>query len=151
MGLATTMLAEGCTEGEILQAYQEQQITVAPGVRGLQNSAARSLGWREKPERIAALARLTVVGLRVSAVIQRQIHLSLRAHQQHVPGKKGPTTTPTAAVVFALFAPVMRVHVVIDKTTSLQHLLLCTAVDIAPAWYQGVAAEQNSLPRTTPP
>jgi transposase len=31
--------------------------------------------WLEKPERIAALAMLTVVGLLVYAVIQRQVRL----------------------------------------------------------------------------
>jgi transposase len=158
MVLATTMPAEVCRDVEILQAYQEQHITVEPGFRWIKNPAAISPVWLEKPERIAALAMLTVVGLLVYAVIQRQVRLYLRAHQQHVPGNKGPTTAPTAAVVFALFAPVMLVHFVIDKTTSLQghgvqdyHLIICEAVGIDPAWYQGVAAEQNSLPRTTPP
>ena len=66
-----------------------------------QESAAISPVWLEKPKRIAALAMLTVVGLLVYAVIQRQVRLYLRDHEQHVPGNKGPTATPTAAVVFA--------------------------------------------------
>jgi hypothetical protein len=49
---------------------------------------------------------LTVVGLLVYAVIQRQLRLSLRDHDRHIPGNKGPTAIPTAAVVFALFMPV---------------------------------------------
>jgi transposase len=156
--LATTIRSEVCTDVEILQAYQEQHITVEPGFRWIKNPAAISPVWLEKPERIAALAMLTVVGLLVYAVIQRQVRLYLRDHHQQVPGNKGPTATPTAAVVFALFAPVMLVHFVVDNTTSLQghgvqdhHLLICEAVGIDPAWYQGVAAEQNSLLRTTPP
>jgi hypothetical protein len=71
---------------------------------------------------------------------------------------KGLTATPTAAVVFALFAPVMLVQFAMDKATSLQvhgvqdhHLLVCEAVGIDPAWYQGGATGQNSLPRATPP
>jgi transposase len=156
--LATTVGPEGCTDAELLQAYQEQHITVEPGFRWIKNPAAISPVWLEKPERIAALAMLTVVGLLVYAVIQRQVRLYLRAHDQQVPGNKGPTATPTAAVVFALFAPVMLVQLVVDNRTSLQghgvqdhHLMICEAVGIDPAWYRGVATEQNSLPRTTPP
>jgi transposase len=150
--------AESCTDTEILQAYQEQHITVEPGFRWIKNPAAISPVWLEKPERIAALAMLTVVGLLVYAVIQRQVRLYLHHHAQHVPGNKGPTAMPTAAVVFALFAPVMLVQFVMENATSLQvhgiqdhHLIICETVGIDPAWYQGGAPEQNSLPRTTPP
>jgi transposase len=156
--LATTLRSEVCTDVEILQAYQEQHITVEPGFRWIKNPAAISPVWLEKPERIAALAMLTVVGLLVYAVIQRQVRLSLRDHHQQIPGNKGPTATPTAAVVFALFTAVMLVQLVVENTISLQghgvqdyHLLICEAVGIDPAWYHGVATEQNSLPRTTPP
>jgi hypothetical protein len=114
--------------------------------------------WLEKPARIAALAMLTVVGLLVYAVIQRQVRLHRRDHDQHVPGNKGPTATPTAAVVFALFASVTLVQCAGENTTSRQvygiqdhHLLICEAVGIDPAWYQAAAAGQNSRPRTAPP
>jgi transposase len=156
--LATTVPPEVCTDAEMLQAYQEQHITVEPGFRWIKNPAAISPVWLEKPERIAALAMLTVVGLLVYAVIQRQVRLYLHDHDQQVPGTKGPTATPTAAVVFALFAPLMLVQFAVDKTTSLQvhgvqdhHRIVCEAMGIDPAWYQGVAMGQNSLPRTTPP
>ncbi len=78
--LATTVRPEGCTDTELLQAYQEQHITVEPGCRWIKNPAAISPVWREQPERIAALAMLTVVGLLVYAVIQRQVRLYLREH-----------------------------------------------------------------------
>jgi hypothetical protein len=124
----------------------------------IKNPAAISPVWLEKPERIAALAMLTVVGLLGYTVIQRQVRLSLRDHDRHIPGNKGPTTTPTAAVVFALFAPVMLVQFALDNMTSLQphgvqvhHLIVCEAVGIDPVWYQGAATGQNSLSRTTPP
>jgi len=156
--LATTLRSEECTDVEMLQAYQEQHITVEPGFRWIKNPAAISPVWLEKPERIAALAMLTVVGLLVYAVIQRQVRLYLRDHEQQVPGNKGPTATPTAAVVFALFAPVTLVQCAVGKKTSRQvhgvqdhHLLVCEAVGINPAWYQGAATGQNSRPRTTPP
>ena len=84
--LATTGRPEACTDTELLQAYQEQHITVEPGLRWIKNPAALSPGWLEKPERIAALAMLTVVGLLVYAVIQRQVCLSLRDHERHIPG-----------------------------------------------------------------
>jgi hypothetical protein len=156
--LVTTVGAESGTDTELLQAYQEQPIPVEPGLRWIKTPAAISPGWLEKPERMAAVAMRTVVGLRVYAVIQRQVRLSLHAHAQQVPGNKGPTATPTAAVVFDLFAPVMLGQFVMDNATTLQghgiqahHLLICEAVGIDPAWYQGGAPEQNALPRTTPP
>jgi hypothetical protein len=69
--LATTVDAETCTDAEILQAYQEQNTTVEPGFRWIKNPAAIAPVWFEKPERIAALAMLTVLGLLVYSVIQR--------------------------------------------------------------------------------
>ena len=52
----------------------------------------------------------------------------------------------------------MLVQFAMDHTTGLQvhgiqddHLLVCDAVGIDQAWYQGVATGQNSLPRTIPP
>jgi transposase len=156
--LATTLRPEVCTDAELLRAYQEQHISVEPGFRWIKNPAAIGPVWLEKPERIAALAMLTVMGLLVYAVIQRQMRLYLRAHDQQIPGNKGLTATPTAAVVFALFTPVMLVQFAMDKVISFQvygvqdyHLLVCNAVGIDQVWYQGIAAGQNSLPRTTPP
>ena len=156
--LATTLRPEACTDTEMLQAYQEQHITVEPGFRWIMNPAAISPVWLEKPERIAALAMLTVVGLLGYAVIQRQVRLYLRDHDRHLPGNKGPTATPTAAVVIALLTPVTLVHFAIDNAPILQvhgiqdyHRIVCEAVGIDQAWYQGEAAGQNSLLSTTPP
>jgi hypothetical protein len=155
--LAPTLRSEECTDVERLQAYQEHHITVEPGLRWMKNPAAISPVWLEKPARIAALAMLTVVGWLVYAVIHRQVRLSLRDHDQQVPGHKGPTATPTAAGVFALFAPVTLGPCAVGNTTSHQghgiqdhHLLVCEAVGIDPAWYHGGATEQNARPRTIP-
>ena len=156
--LATTVAPEVCTDTELRQAYQEQQTTVEPGCRWIKNPAASSPVWLEQPARIAAFAMLTVVGLLVYAFIQRPVRLSLRAHDKQVPGNKGPTATPTAAGVFALFAPVMLVQLAVDQTLRFQvhgvqahHLSVCEAVGIDSVWYQEVVTGQNSLPRTTPP
>jgi transposase len=147
-----------CTDAELLQAYQEQHITVEPGFRWIKNPAAISPVWLEKPERIAALAMLTVVGLLVYTVIQRQVRLYLRDHARQLPGNKGLTAMPTAVVVFALFTPVTLVHFAVDNASILQvhglqedHLIICEAVGIDYAWYQGAAGGQNSLLSATPP
>jgi transposase len=131
---------------------------VEPGFRWIKNPAAISPVWLEKPARIAALAMLTVIGVLVYAVIQRQVRLYLHDHDRQVPGNKGPTATPTAAVVLALFTLVMLVQFAMDHTTSLHvhglqdyHLIVCDAVGIDQAWYQGGATGQHSLPWTTPP
>src|SRR5712691_8133190 len=70
--LATTVSAAVCADAEILQAYQEQHTTVEPGFRWIKNPAAISPVWLEKPERIAALAMLTVVGLLVSRALHQK-------------------------------------------------------------------------------
>ena len=117
--LATTVGPEVCADTEILQAYHTQNTTVEPGFRWIKNPAAISPVWLEKPERIAALAMLTVLGLLVYAVIQRQVRLSLRQQDHQLPGNKGPTATPTAAVVLALFTPVTMVHFQVGPTDVL--------------------------------
>ena len=117
--MATTLRPAVCTDAEMLQAYQEQHITVEPGFRWSKHPAAISPGWLEKPERIAALAMLTVMGVLVYAVIQRQVRRSLRDHERHLPGNQGPTATPTTAVVFALLTPVMLGHFTVDHAPIL--------------------------------
>ena len=141
--LATTVSAKVCTDAEILQAYQEQHTTVEPGFRWLKNPAAISPVWLEKPERIAALAMLTVLGLLVYSIIQRQVRLYLRTHDQQLPGNKGMTAIPTAAVVLALFAPVALVHFWIGEHEVGQlagvqphHLLICDALGVDHSWYE---------------
>jgi transposase len=141
--LATTVSADTCPDAEVLQAYQEQHITVEPGFRWIKNPAAISPVWLEKPERIAALAMLTVVGLLVYSIIQRQVRLSLRTHDQQIPGNKGMTATPTAAVVLALFSQVTMIQLEVDGQQIEQmygvqpyHLLLCDALGLDHAWYE---------------
>jgi transposase len=140
--LATTLRAEVGTDTELLQAYQEQHPTVEPGFRWIQHPAAIAPVWLEKPERIAALAMLTVLGLLVYSVIQRQVRLHLRAHDQQLPGNKGLTATPTAAVGLALFAQVALVQLWLDaqEVTQLSgvrpyHRLVCDALGLDSSWY----------------
>ena len=101
--------AEG-TDAEVLQAYQDQTTTVEPGFRWIKTPAAIAPVWLEKPERIAALAMLTVIGLLVYSLIQRQVRLYLHTHAQQIPGHKGATATPTATVVLALFSQITLVQ-----------------------------------------
>ena len=147
--LATTVNAETCTDAEILQAYQEQHTTVEPGFRWIKNPAAIAPVWLEKPERIAALAMLTVIGLLVSSIIQRQVRLYLRTHDQQLPGNKGTTATPTAAVVLALFAQVALVQFwlsdhEITQVYGLQphHLLICDALGLDHSCYAAPSAHK---------
>jgi hypothetical protein len=52
--LATTVPTEPGPDAVILQAYQAQHTTVAPGFRWIKTPAAISPVWLEKPERSAA-------------------------------------------------------------------------------------------------
>jgi len=155
--LATTVSAEGCADAELLQAYQDQNATVEPGFRWIKNPAAIAPVWLEKPERIAALAMLTVLGLLVYSVIQRQVRLYLRTHDQQLPGNKGLTATPTAAVVLALFAQVALVQLWIDEQEVVQlsgvqphHLLVCDALGLDSSWYAVPSARKYGRDIQTP-
>jgi hypothetical protein len=106
--------------------------------------------WLEKPERIAALAMLTVLGLLVYRVIQRQVRLYLRTHDQQLPGNKGLTATPTAAVVLALFAQVVLVQLWTDEQEVMQisgvqpyHLLVHDALGLDSSWYEAASVQKN--------
>jgi transposase len=141
--LATTVGTAVCSDEQILRAYQDQNSTVEHGLRWIKNPAAITPMWLEKPERIAALAMLTVVGLLVYGLIQRQVRLYLHDHAQHLPGNKGPTATPTAAVVLSLFTPLMMVQVQVDKLVVQQvygwqdhHGMVCAALGIDQSWYE---------------
>ena len=142
--LATTVSAEGGADGEILEAYQDHNTPVESGFRWSKNPAAIAPVWLEKPERIAALAMLTVLGLLVSSIIQRQVRLYLRTHDQQIPGNKGMTTAPTTAVVLALFAQVALVQLWIEGQEVTQfagvqpsHRLVCDALGLDSSWDTG--------------
>lgn len=146
-----------CTDAEILQAYQEQHTTVESGFRWIKHPAAIAPLWLEKPERIAALAMLTVLGLLVYSLIQRQVRLYLCTHNQQLPGNKGETATPTATVVLSLFANVAWLHVVVgdqevEEVYGVQphHLLGCDALGLDASWYAGPSAQKNGRDIQTP-
>jgi len=149
--LATTVSAEAGADGEILQAYQDQTTTVEPGFRWIKNPAAIAPVWLEKPERIAALAMLTVLGLLVYSVIQRQVRLYLLPHDEQLPGNKGLTAIPTAAVVLALFAQGALVQLWIDGQ-EVQHIyglqphhrLVCHALGLDPSSYAVPLAQKSA-------
>jgi hypothetical protein len=92
--LTTTVDVETCSDEEILRAYQDQNSTGEPGLRWIKNPAAITPMWLQEPERMAALAMLTVVGLLVYSLLQHQVRLYLQEHQQHISGHKGPTGYP---------------------------------------------------------
>ena len=147
--LATAVPPEGGTDAEILQAYQDQNTTVEAGFRWIKNPAAIAPVWLEKPERIAALAMLTVVGLLVYSIIQRQVRLYLRTHDQQIPGNKGLTAIPTAAVVLTLFSQVALVQLWIDEHEVMQiagvqphHLMICDALGLDHSWYEAPSAHK---------
>jgi hypothetical protein len=142
MGLATTVPAEVWGDTDILQADQDQNTTVEPGCRWSKNPAAITPVWLEKPERIAALARLTGLGWLVSSVIQRQVRLALRTQGQQRPGNTGLTAIPTAAVVVAVLAQVALVRLRSDEQEVVQlsggqlyHQLVCDALGLDSSWY----------------
>ncbi len=142
MVLATTLEDSAHPDVAILQAYQDQASTVEHGLRWIKNAAAITPMWLEKPERLAALAMVTVLGLLVYGLLQRQVRLYLQTHHQQVPGNKGPTAQPTAAVVMSLFRVVMQVHLEADEAIArhvygwqAHHAVICDAVGIDSSWY----------------
>ena|SRR5437763_4813964 len=100
---------------------------------------------------------LTVLGLLVSSVIQRQVRLSLRPHDQPLPGNTGLTAIPTAAVVLALFAQGALVQLWIDEQAvkhiyGLQphHRLVCHALGLDSSWYAVPLAQKSGGDGQTP-
>ena len=155
--LATTVRAEAGAEAAMLQTAHDHNTPVAPGLRWSKNPAAISPVWLEQPERLAALALLTVMGLLVSTVIPRQVRLSLRTHDQQIPGHTGMTAPPTAAVVVALFAHVALIQCVIDaheieQISGVQphHLRLCDALGLDSSWSAVPSAQKNGRGIQTP-
>jgi hypothetical protein len=113
--------------------------------------------WLEKPARIAAFARLTVLGLLVYRIIPRQVRLSLRTHAQQLPSNTGLTATPTAAVVLALFTHVARVQLWLDEQEIAQfsgvqpsHLLVCDALGLDSSWYAVPSGQKSDRDIQTP-
>lgn len=110
-----------------------------------------------KPARLAALARLTVVGWLVYTLIQRQVRLSLRLHDQPMPGTKGLTAIPTAAVVLSFCAPVALVPCQRGDQEGAQvygipphHLLCCDALGLDRSWYEAPSAQKSGRSIQTP-
>jgi transposase len=112
--LATTIEESVCSDAEMVRAYRDQTSTVERGFRWIKNPAAIHPVWLEKRERIAALAMLTVVGLLVYGLIQRQVRQYLQEQEETIPGNKGATDNPTATVVFESLATLSRVELSVD-------------------------------------
>jgi hypothetical protein len=93
----------------------------------------------------------------VYSIIQRQVRLYLGTHEQQLPGNKGATSTPTAAVVLALFAQVALIRLEIGEHEVEQiygvqphHLLICDALGLDHAWYEAPAAHKIDQFSQTP-
>jgi transposase len=148
--LATTLDEQRCGDAEIVQAYRDQTATVEHGFRWIKNPAAISPVWLEKPQRIAALAMLTVVGLLIYGLIQRQVRQYLAQHEASIPGNKGPTDVPTATVIFESFATVTRVELTLEGMTVCQiqgwqahHDLICKALELDLSIYENLTPQEN--------
>jgi hypothetical protein len=95
---------------------------------------------------------LPVVGVLVYSLIRRQVRPYLQQHQQAIPGNKGDTVKPTAAVVFESFASVTQVSLDGDGGEVCQvhgwqahHQLMCQALGVDKFWYEQVADQKKNL------
>src|SRR5262245_38387385 len=138
---ATTGPPAAGTATALLPASQDHTSPVDPGFRWRKPPAASAPVWLEKPERMAALARLTVVGVLVYRSLQRQVRLPLRLQDQQMPGTTGLTAIPTAAVGVALLVQAALVQCRIADQDGEQvygvqphHLLCCDALGLDRSW-----------------
>jgi transposase len=150
--LATTIDASICGDAEIVRAYRDQTTTVERGFRWIKNPAAIHPVWLEKRERIAALAMLTVVGLLLYGLIQRQVRQYLQEHEETIPGNKGETESPTATVVFESFTTLCRVALNVDGASVDQfhgwqahHGRVFQALGLSPLIDDDSAIQKNDL------
>lgn len=148
--LATTIDETTCGDAEMIKAYRDHTTTVERGFRWIKNPAAISPVWLEKRQRIAALAMLTVVGLLVYGLIQRQVRQYLQEHQASIPGNKGETDMPTATVVFESFVSVTRVELRVEGMTiseihgwQAHHELICRALELDDLIYESPTTQKN--------
>jgi hypothetical protein len=149
--VATTIDEASGGDREIVQAYRDQTSTVERGFRWIKNPAAINPVWLEKRKRIAALAMLTVVGLLVYGLIQRQVRQYLQEHHASISGNKGETDTPTATVVFESFASVTWVELRVEGLTISQvhgwqvhHELICQALELDALIYGSPTTQENN-------
>jgi hypothetical protein len=84
-------------------------------------------------------------------LVQRQVRLYVQRQQQQLPGNKGMTATPTAAVVLALFTSVMMVQLAVDTRivrhvygVQGHHLMVLDALGLDRAWYAVPSHQENS-------
>ena len=150
--LATTIEEWICSDAEIVRAYRDQTTPVERGFRWIKNPAAIHPVWLEKRERIAALAMLTVVGLLVYGLIQRQVRQYLQEHEATLPGNKGETDNPTATVVFESLTTLIRLELSIDGVTVYQfhgwqahHERVFQALGLPSLVDDGLGTQKNDL------
>ena len=96
---------------------------------------------------------LTVGGLLGYSLIQRQVRQYLQQQQQSIPGNKGDTAMPTAAVVFASFTAITQVHLDLEGVDICQgngwqahHGLIFQAIGLDTFWYERPVHQKNNLP-----
>jgi hypothetical protein len=97
------------------------------------------------------------VGLLVYSIIQQQVRLYLLTQGQQLPGNKGPTAIPTAAVGLALFAQGALVQFWIGEHEGAQvygvqphHLLICDALGLDHSWYEAPSVHKTDQFGQTP-
>lgn len=86
----------------------------------VRSASSQQAGAAGPAERGVTGRRPRLAALRRSGTRWRPVRLYLRIHEQQLPGNKGETATPTAAVVLALFAPIAMVHIQRDTTEVYQ-------------------------------
>jgi hypothetical protein len=125
-------------------------------LRWLKTPAAIAPVWLEKPERLAALAMLTVVGWLVESISQGQVRLPLCRQGQQMAGTPGLPAIPTAVVV-AFLVPVALVQCQIEDPDGEQGygvqphpLLCCDALGLARSWYEAPSAQKSGRGIQTP-
>jgi hypothetical protein len=97
---------------------------------------SKLLPYQHNMGQFAALAMLTVVGLLVYGLSQRQVRQYLQAPQASIPSNKGQTDIPTATLVLESFASVMRIELSVEGIAISQlhgwqvhHKLSCQALE----------------------
>ena len=88
----------------------------------------------------------------IHGLIQRQVRQYLAQHEASIPGNKGPTTVPTATVIFESFATVTRVELTLEDMTVCQiqgwqahHELICKALELDLAIYENLSNSRAAL------
>jgi transposase len=126
---------DALSDADALQLYKEE-FKVEGCFKSSKGPLEIAPVFLKTPKRLAGLTLVYIIALTVHALIQRETRARLARERTTIPGNKGPTATPTTAVVFRLMAGLSTIRSgssrvsVVGMTTEQAKLLRLLGTDL---------------------